>query len=118
MKYGKLFLLLVLSCFISSRSFAQIEGGVTDKNEKPLSNVTITATDSAGVVAETVVSDKRGFYIFSILKKGKYRIEAKTPGYHAILENIIVSREMLPASQRRKDISSSTRLDIILEPDK
>jgi hypothetical protein len=117
MKYRSFFLLLVL-CFIGSSSFAQIEGGVTDKNGKPVSKVVITATDSTGVIAETVLSDERGFYFFSNLKMGKYKIDAKMPALHAIMDNINVQREMPPANQRKKDISSSTRLDIILEPDK
>ena len=107
-------LLLMLACKASS----QIEGGVTDQHEKPLANVILTVTDSSGSVVETVQSSDRCFYEFNGLKKGRYKIEAKTPGYHAILENIMVYREATPASERKRDISSAIRLDIILQPDK
>ena len=116
--YLKLLVLSVLFCFISRRASAQIEGGVKDEKENPVPYVTLTAMDSTGKIVETVISGQRGFYAFSNLNKGKYKIEAKTAGYHAILENIIVTRESVPANQRKKDISSSTRLDIILVHDK
>jgi len=116
--YTKIILTTCLSLILACKASSQIEGGVTDQQEKPLANVTLTATDSSGRVVETIQSSDRGFYEFNGLKKGRYKIEAKIPGYHATLENIMVYREATSSSERKKDISSATRLDIILAPDK
>jgi len=74
----------------------------------------LIAIDSSNVT-DTVFSDNRGFYAFSHLKKGQYRIEVRATGFQdAILENIKVRKEMSVQS-RNKDVSSATRLNIVLK---
>lgn len=100
-------------------SFAQIQGGVFDQKKEGIPNAIIIATDSARNFIDTVRSDKRGFYAFKGLKPGKYKIEAKAPGFMtAVFENIQANQEDPDEGIDRDDISSATRLEIVLKPAK
>ena len=100
-------------------SFAQIQGGVFDQKKEGIPNAIIIATDSARNFIDTVRSDKRGFYAFKGLKPGKYKIEAKAPGcMTAVFENIQANQEDPDEGIDRDDISSATRLEIVLKPAK
>lgn len=110
----KLFTSIAFMMF-SVNCFSQIEGDVVDSKEKGLDSAVINAFDSTGRIVETVRSDKRGFYFFKDLHIGKYKIEAKAPGFQtAVFENVKVRIELSDTDKGGKDISASTRLDIIL----
>ena len=95
---------------------AQIQGGVRDAANKSVSFVTITATDSTGKIVATIKSDKRGFYSFKGLTPGKYKIEATASGFkNAVYKNVPVMPKP-HVDIEITDISSDTRLEIILTP--
>jgi len=97
--------------------FAQIQGGVFDQKKQGIPNANVMATDTTGKVIDTVKSDKRGFYIFKGLRPGKYKIEAKALGFlTAVFENIQANKEDPDEGIGRDDISSATRLEIVLKP--
>ena len=99
--------------------FAQIEGGVFDQKGQGVPNAMIIATDSIRNVIDTVRSDKRGFYIFKGLRPGKYKIEAKAAGFRTgVFENIQANEEDPDEGIERADISSATRLEIVMKPAK
>jgi hypothetical protein len=103
--------------FFTLRSFAQIQGGVFDPIGKGIPNATIIATDSVRQTSDTVQTDKRGFYSFKRLRAGKYKIEAKAPGFiTALFENVVANEGEKDEVVDRDDISSATRLEIVLKP--
>jgi hypothetical protein len=105
--------------FLTFRSFAQIQGGVFDPAGKGIPNAMIIAIDSVRLATDTVHTDKRGFYSFKGLKAGKYKIEAKAPGFiTALFENVEANEEEKDEGIDRDDISSATRLEIVLKPQK
>jgi hypothetical protein len=108
--------LLILSMLVFSISLlAQIEGDVTDQNNKGIANAVITATDYTGKLIDTAVTDKRGFYFFKTLKSGKYNIEAKAAGYISLVfKNVEVEKESNMTSEW-DDTYYAVRLDIILK---
>ena len=99
------------------RSLSQIQGDITDPNDKGIPNATIIAIDSSKKTADTVKSDNRGFYEFSKLKPGKYRIEIKAVGFKTVaLENILVKEEDIGLHD--DDMYAGQRLDVTLSPAK
>jgi hypothetical protein len=58
---------------------ASLSGFVTDSNDQPLANVTMTLYDSNGVVLGTATTDASGFYIFSGLSAGTYTLSETVP---------------------------------------
>ena len=107
----------ILLLFVVSAS-AQIQGDVVDSTDKGIGNAIIIATDTVKKIADTVKSDKRGFYSFTGLKPGKYKIEIKAESFRTIvIENIVVKEEdtgFLVGG----DMYRGQRLDIILNPAK
>ena len=98
-------------------SFSQIEGDVMDPKDKGIPNAILIATDSTRNIADTVKSDNRGFYFFTNLKPGKYKIEVKAAGFQpAVLQNIVVKEEDTGVVD--DDMYNGQRLDIILIPAK
>jgi hypothetical protein len=105
--------------FFTFGSFAQIQGGVFDPTGNGIPNATIIAIDSVRQFTDTVHTDKRGFYSFTGLKAGKYKIEAKAAGFiTAFFENVEANEEEKDEGIDRDDISSATRLEIVLKPQK
>ncbi|HNR17662.1 MAG TPA: carboxypeptidase-like regulatory domain-containing protein [Chitinophagaceae bacterium] len=99
---------------IAFTAFSQVEGDVTDDKNKGITNVVITATDSTGKTLDTVKTDERGFYFFLKLKPGKYKIEAKAPGFVNATHTIRVNTA--PAdSNDNDDTYYAETLDIILK---
>ncbi len=111
----KIFIFSVL-IFLSTTCYSQIEGDVEDANGKGIPDAAITATDTTGKIVTTVKSDKRGFYFFTGLRIGKYKIEVKAPGFNeAVFENVKVRVETR-SDKEGDDVSAATRLDIVLKP--
>lgn len=107
----------ISTCLPVSRLSAQIQGGVFDMKKQGIANALVIATDSSGHVMDSVMSDKRGFYIFRGLRPGRYRIEARSTGFHnSIYENILANKEKPVHEDTRVDISNATRLEIVLKP--
>ena len=94
--------------------FAQIQGDVTDQNEKAVPNVLIVAVDSSRAVIDTVKSDNRGFFSFNRLSPGKYVIQAKAPGYKPVIFQNIIVKEGETGIILGGDLYSGQRLNITL----
>lgn len=102
--------------FLSTIAFSQIEGDIEGTNEKGIADAVITATDTTGKTVASVKSNKRGFYSFTGLRIGKYKIDVKAQGFkEAIFENVKVRVET-KSEKNGNDISAATRLDIVLKP--
>jgi len=112
-------LVFVIILFTAAKAFAQIQGGVFDQKGQGIANATIIAIDSTKGSRDTVRTDNRGFYAFKGLKTGKYKIEAKAPGFlSSVFTNIEAREERLDDDIVRTDISNATRLEIYLKPEK
>lgn len=99
--------------FFGGRMAAQIEGEVTDEQNKAVLNVVITATDSAGKVVASVKPDKRGFYGIDSLHPGKYKIEAKAAGFIPFSKSVVVTTAP-EGSDEGSDTYFAILVDIIM----
>ena len=111
-------IIMLIICFSFSRliCIAQIEGSITDAAGKAVANAKLTALDADNNISDTASSDYRGLYSFANLKKGFYTIRVTATGFEpAVKENVKVIKEII-AANIRKDVSSATRLNIILKP--
>jgi hypothetical protein len=98
---------------------SQIQGGVLNEKKQGIADALLIARDTVGNIIDSVRSDKRGFYTFKLLKKGKYNIEASAIGFTLkVFKNIEVINEEPAEKNERDDISGATRLEIVLTPTK
>ena len=88
-------LLVALSC--SAPAFAQLEQGrltgfVTDAQGAALPGVTVTATSTALLGANTAVTEADGRYLFPSLPSGRYQLQFELAGFQTtIRENIVLA---------------------------
>jgi carboxypeptidase family protein len=117
--YRKIAIPIAIILMFTITGHSQIQGGVYNENKQGIANTLLLARDTVGNIMDSVRSDKRGFYSFKSLKKGKYNIEANATGFTSkSFKNIEVINEE-PAEQiGRDDISGATRLEIVLTPAK
>jgi Carboxypeptidase regulatory-like domain len=108
----------LLSFLICLKSFSQIEGDVRNSEDKPIVRAVIVAMDTTKKVIDSVISAENGFYSFNKLKPGIYLIEAKAVGFESRLYKNIVARENFLDPDDGRDLSSATRLQIVLSPAK
>lgn len=94
---------------------AQLEGEVTDQNNKALANVIITATDHAGKLVDSTRTDSSGLYIFRKLEKGRFSIEAKSPGFRTVAFKNIEIEQAADTRDPWDDSYYSVRLDIVMQ---
>ncbi|HSU28151.1 MAG TPA: carboxypeptidase-like regulatory domain-containing protein [Chitinophagaceae bacterium] len=100
---------------ISSGCFSQIEGNVIDTSGKAIPGALIIAIDSVKNTADTVKSDKSGYFAYKILKRGNYKIVVIAAGFEKnIQENFMVTNETPDNKATSSDISNATWLDIKL----
>lgn len=112
----KVFLFGLLLFFVISGK-AQIEGNVVDSTYKIVPDAIIIAIDTVKNIADTVKSDKQGFFAYKKLKKGTYKIVAKANGFqNTIYENVVVNNETPADHSESSDISSAAWLEIVLKP--
>jgi hypothetical protein len=103
---------------VSFTATAQLEGEVTDQNNKGLANVIILATDSTGKVVDSARTDTSGLYVFSLLQGGKYKVEAKARGFlTAVFKNVSLAQPLKPHDPW-DDSYYAIRLDIVLQKPK
>lgn len=101
--------------FFSKSAASQIQGDVVDSNDKVVPNALIIATNSVSNKADTVKTDSRGFFSFSGLKPGKYKIEAKCTDFlPALFKEIMVNEGDTGSVEGEEDFYKGTRLDITL----
>ena len=115
--FMKIIIFLAIILTLTIKGLGQIQGGVYNEKKQGIANALIIAKDTVGTIIDSVRTDKRGFYEFRVLKKGKYNIEANAPGYTSkVFKNIIVLIEESTERSPRDDISSAIRLEIFLTP--
>ena len=117
--YKKILISIAITLMFSIKGFSQIQGGVFNEKKEGIPNALLIAKDTIVNIIDSVRSDKRGFYGFKLLKKGKYNIEAIASGFTLkVFKNIEVLNEEPEEQTERNDISGATRLEIILSPSK
>ena len=110
---NKIILYLPLTLALGLHAGAQVEGDVTDKTLKSITNAIITATDTVTKKVDTTKTDERGFYYFTGLKPGVYKIEAKAPGFQPAVYYFRVNKAPEGANET-DDTYFAEILDIIL----
>jgi len=109
----KIIAFLVLLPLFALKAVCQLEGDVLDQSNKTVINAIIIATDSTGKVVDSVKTDERGFYFFKKLKPGKYKIEAKAPGFQPAIHTVRIDPAPKDANDTDDTYYAET-LDIIL----
>jgi iron complex outermembrane receptor protein len=80
-------LLLVLSLFASAQN--KIVGSISDKENKPLSNVIVSLPE----IHKETISDDKGQYIINNLPKGNLKIIFSMMGYTTEIKEITISEK-------------------------
>ncbi len=80
-------LLLVLSLFVSAQN--KIVGTISDKENKPLSNVIVSLPE----IHKETISDDKGQYIINNLPKGNLKIIFSMMGYTTEIKEITISEK-------------------------
>lgn len=104
MKHYYLLLLLsfiqAISCFAQQNNrFQVVSGKITDKNNQPLSPVTITLIDANNTLhVSKIVTSKSGNFSFSKIDAGNYTVVASMIGYQAAKNKITVGNRNIELS--------------------
>lgn len=106
----------LLSLF-TVKAAGQLEGDVLDETKKAVINAIVIATDSTGKVVDSAKTDQRGYYFLKDLKAGKYKIEAKAPGFQSAIYNVEIDTAPKD-SNPTDDTYYAETLDIILKRSK
>jgi Carboxypeptidase regulatory-like domain len=112
----KKYTVLIVCLLFCIKAISQIEGDVRSKDDKRIAKAIIVAMDTAKNVIDSVISAENGFYKFKTLKPGIYLIEAKAAGFESRLYKNIIARENFLDPDAGRDLSSATRLQIVLSP--
>src|SRR6266545_3286612 len=83
---------------------ASVGGVVTDPSGAFVPGVSITVTNVATGVSQTVQTNERGFYLVTFLRPGTYRVEALAAGFNP------VTRQNL-----NLDVEQAARVDFALQ---
>ena len=109
-------ILSIISLMFYISAVSQIEGDVRDRNDKRISKAVIIAMDTTNKIIDSVISAEDGFFTFKKLKPGIYIIEAKAAGFENRVYKNIIARENFLDPKAGRDLSSATRLQIVLSP--
>ena len=112
----KNYLTIIISLLLSIKSLSQIEGDVRSNDNKRISKAVIIAMDTSKNVIDSVMTFENGFYSFKNLKPGIYFIEARAQGFENRLYKNVIARENFLDPDVGRDLSSATRLQIVLFP--
>jgi hypothetical protein len=107
---------IFIGLLICMQASSQIEGDVRSKDDKPIAKAIVVVMDTAKNVIDSAISADDGFYSFNKLKPGIYLIEARAAGFESRLYKNIVARENFLDPDAGRDLSSATRLQIVLSP--
>ncbi|MEO6611005.1 MAG: carboxypeptidase-like regulatory domain-containing protein [Chitinophagaceae bacterium] len=107
---------LILLLLLSFKSFSQIEGDVRNNDDKRIANAIIIVMDTTRNIIDSAVSAENGYYSFKHLKPGIYLVEAKYPGFENKIYKNVIAREPLDESKASRDMTTATRLQIVLVP--
>ena len=78
------------SVVVWAQGSAQISGTIKDESGAVLPGVEITVTQTETGSVRTAVTNEAGFYLFSSLPIGPYRLEAELPGFRTYAQTGIV----------------------------
>ncbi len=112
----KNYIIFIISLLFSIKAVSQIEGDVRGRDDKRIAKAVIVAMDTTKNIIDSVISAENGFYSFKKLKPGIYLIEAKAAGFENRLYKNIIARENFLDPDAGRDLSSATRLQIVLFP--
>jgi len=112
----KTYTVFIVTLLFCLKSFSQIEGDVRSNDKKRISKALIIAMDTTKNVIDSVLSGENGFYSFKNLKPGTYFIEARAQGFESRLYKNVIARENFLDPDAGRDLSSATRLQIVLFP--
>ncbi len=104
----------VLFILATLKVYAQVEGTVRDPNEKGLPGILVIALDSASKRSDTVQTDRRGFYFFTTLKPGIYRIEVSVAGFDPAVYKRVIVKPTPANADAGDDTYYALRRDFIL----
>jgi hypothetical protein len=107
-----------ISIMVCLNGFTQIEGDVFGPGNKGVAKMMILAVDSVSKKQDTAWSDRRGFYYFTGLKPGKYKLIVKADGYDLYNSEYIVVTAPPPHMDPGTDTYYAIRHTIILIPRK
>lgn len=95
-----------VSAFAQTQTTGSIEGMVTDSNQRPVANATITATSPNLILAQTTQSNEAGQYAIQNLPPGTYTVSVEETAGFAKSERtgVIVN------------LSKTSTIDIVLSP--
>lgn len=100
-----IFQTLLIPAYGQGSARGTIVGNVTDQNGAVLSKVTVTVTNPATNVRQSVVTSETGSYTIPDLPVGTYQITAELPSFKkAVVENA------------RLEVGATFRADITMEP--
>lgn len=86
--------ILVLSISVSAQFKAGIQGTVKDTSGALVPDATITLTNSETGKIQAAISNDEGFYRFTNLAPGKYKIKVEQTGYkQSTIDNVVVNAE-------------------------
>ncbi|MCS6873178.1 MAG: carboxypeptidase regulatory-like domain-containing protein [Pyrinomonadaceae bacterium] len=101
-----LLIFAILALFYESNAYSSsIQGFVSDSNNSPIPGATVRLKDQGSNRTLTTQTDREGFYVFTSLEAGNYRIEVTKEGFRSVIRESIVL-----------NVSSKIRLDFTLEP--
>ena len=94
---GWLVLALAVVLFTPSRSAAQAANGtllgtVTDESGAGVPGATVTATEVQTNIPRTAVSNQTGYYIFTGIPSGLYRVEGELQGFKKFVSRCASTR--------------------------
>jgi hypothetical protein len=78
-------------------------GNVLDESSAAVPGATVTAVEVNTNISRTAVSNETGYYIFSNLKDGTYRVEAELQGFRKFVREGV-----------RVDVNTTVRVDVAL----
>lgn len=86
--------ILALSVSVSAQFKAGIQGTVKDTSGGLVPDATITLTNSETGKIQAAISNDEGFYRFTNLAPGKYKIKVEQTGYkQSTIDNVVVNAE-------------------------
>ncbi len=71
---------------------AQLRGTIEDASKAAVPRVTVTATNNATNVSETVTTDDQGRYIFNTLRPASYTLKVEAQGFKTVVQPNVVLR--------------------------
>jgi hypothetical protein len=90
MKIGLIFLLSLLGRTLLASDGGSLLGTITDPNGAAIPGASVTATETATSVKQTIAADGRGFYSFQSLPVGRYDVEMHASGFKPLRRTGVV----------------------------